>query len=62
MINWSEVENQLVVAGISGAVGWAFAYVLELRKDMNAAFKKIRDLETKIGVKDAPDSSENGTR
>ena len=44
-IDWVEIAQDLIVFFVGGAVGWLFTAVLKLRRDVNFAFMKIRNLE-----------------
>lgn len=46
-INLEHIVDALAVMGAVGSVRW----VLKLRKDLNAAFMKIRKIEDKLGEK-----------
>lgn len=58
MLDWQDIGSQVVVM-VVGAVGsWAVGRLRKARRDMNAAFRKIREIEKKLGL----DLNEKGER
>ncbi len=45
MIDWSDIGGHLIEAGLIAIVTWVLKSLLQLRKDVDAAFQKIRSLE-----------------
>lgn len=45
MIDWTEILTNSIVALVGSAGTWLFTNVLRLRKDVDAAFRKIRELQ-----------------
>lgn len=42
MLNFSEVENGIVISFIGAACGWVFHSILKLQKDMNCLWARLR--------------------
>jgi hypothetical protein len=47
-LDLQKMAQQFMMYVIMGGAGWLFTTVLKLKKDLNAAFHKIRRLEEKI--------------
>jgi hypothetical protein len=47
MFDPASIANELAVSAIGAAVFWVVTTTRKLRKDINQAFRKIRDLEGK---------------
>jgi hypothetical protein len=45
VLDWQEIATKVVLA----VGGWAAAWVLKMRRDVNAAHAKIRKLEARCG-------------
>lgn len=50
--DWSHIVDKLIITLVSGLGTWLLSTVLRLRRDMDAAFSKIRTLEKELGYDD----------
>lgn len=48
MPDWSAISTHLLELAIGAAGSWVIARVRKARRDMNAAFRKIREIEKKL--------------
>lgn len=48
MFNWDDIGNESVVMALTSAATWVVTQVKKLRRDMDAAFEKIRKAEASI--------------
>lgn len=47
-INWARIAEALIIASALGGVGWLVDTLRKARKDLDAAFYKIRALQKEI--------------
>jgi hypothetical protein len=47
MFDVNSIANELAVSAIGAAVFWIVTTTRKLRKDINQAFRKLRDMEAK---------------
>lgn len=45
MLDPSQIANELVVSAVGAAVFWVVSAMKKMRRDIDAAFSKIRELE-----------------
>lgn len=44
-LNWTEITTNIIVMLAGSGATWLFSNVVKLRRDLDAAFRKIRTLE-----------------
>ncbi len=52
-LDWNNIGDKLMVMLLGGLGTWLLTTVRDLRKDMDAAFHKIRSLERELAYDDA---------
>lgn len=51
-VDWDAILTKSILTLVPAAATWLFSNLIRLKGDMNAAFRKIRVLERKLGLDD----------